>query len=111
MKDLYLHEEFQFSLFQIIENTNPTHVAAFLYPLFLGCPFIKKDLALSGSYSIGQCSKLYQYCLINSLDLDQEKDKELFSELGYEFDRLLFQKGNPISFKNKKFEYFKLGLT
>ena len=110
LKDIYLYKEFQFALFQIIENSNPTHVAAFLYPLFLECPFIKKDLALSGSYSIGQCSKLYQSCLKNSLDLGNANDKELFSELAYEYDLLLFQKGNPFAFKNKKFEYFKLGL-
>ena len=42
LEDISLHKDLQFSLFQIIENSNPKHVAAFLYALFLGCPFLKK---------------------------------------------------------------------
>ena len=52
-----------------IENSNPSHVAAFLYPIFLNCPFLKKDLALSGTYSISKCSNLYRSLLKNSLNL------------------------------------------
>lgn len=111
LKDIKAYKEFQFSLFQIIENSNPSHVAAFLYPVFLDCPFIKKDLALSGTYSISTCSKLYRSCLKNSLNLSQEKGQNLFNSLATEYDLLLSQKGTPYSYKNKKYDYFKLGLT
>ena len=111
LEDISSHKDLQFSLFEIIENSNPSHVAAFLYPLFLGCPFLKKDLALAGSYSLGQSSKLYQLCLSNSLDLIKEEDKQLFNELSYEYDQLLSKKGNPYSYINKKLEYYKLGLN
>ena len=110
-KNIHEYKEFQFSLSQLIENSNPSHVAAFLYPIFLDCPFIKKDLALSGTYSIGKCSELYRACLKYSLNLSQEKSKDLFNLLASEYDLLLSKKGTPDLYKNKKFEYFKLGLS
>ena len=47
----------------------------------------------------------------NSLNLSQEKGKNLFNSLAKEYDLLLSQKGTPYSYKNKKYDYFKLGLT
>ena len=111
LNDIKAHEKFQFALLQIIENSNPSHVAAFLYPIFLNCPFLKKDLALSGTYSISKCSKLYRSLLQNSLNLSQENGKELFNTLASEYDLLLLKKGTPNSNKNKKYEYFKQGLV
>lgn len=111
LKDIKAYEKFQVILLQIIENSNPSHVAAFLYPIFLDCPFLKKDLALSGTYSISKCSKLYRSLLKNSLNLSKENSKDLFNSLVSEYDLLLSKKGTPNSNKNKKYEYFKQGLV
>ncbi len=109
--DLINDFETQLLIFNLIENSNPTHIGAFVFPLFLKSPFLKKDLALSGCFNIAQSFLLYELILLNSLDLNYEGNKDLYLNLTREFELLLEKKGNPFSYKNKKFDYFELGLT
>ena len=94
-----------------IENNNPSHVAGFLYPLFLKCPFIKKDLTPQGSFGMGQALVLYQKCLSNSMDLSNQIEKELFNILSEEYRLLILSKGNPTSFRNNYFGGIKVGIN
>ena len=97
-------------LSELIENNNPSHVAAFLYPLFLKCPFIKKDLTSQGSFGMGHALNLYKKCLQISLNLDDLEEKNIYKKLIEEYDQLTVQKGNPYSFRNNVFEGIRLGI-
>jgi hypothetical protein len=57
-------------LADLIESNNPTHVAAFLYPAYLDCPFVKKDLCFAGSFTLAQAIHLYRAVLTSSLGHD-----------------------------------------
>ena len=98
-------------IFELIENSNSSHVAGYLYPLFLKCPIIKKDLTSQGSFSMGQALTLYGKCLQDSMDLNNPKEKELYEELLREYDLLIMEKGTPYAFRNNFLKGIRLGIN
>jgi hypothetical protein len=92
----------------LIENNNPSHVAAFLYPFYLGCPYVKKDLCFAGSFTLAQATNLYHDAVAKSLELSQLSQE--FSTLVSEYAEVLQQKGIPLGFKNTRFSAMKKGL-
>ena len=97
-------------VFELIENNNPSHVGGYLYPFFLECPLIKKDLTSQGSFSMGQSTSLYKRCLQLSMDLDDPIQKDLYEKLLKEYDLLLIAKGSPYAFRNNFFKGIRLGI-
>lgn len=83
-------------LCELIELSNPSHVAAFLYPFFLKCPLIKHDLCFAGSFSIGKAVSLFE----EALSLSQVSPKEREARID-EFRQLINSKGIPIDYQNK----------
>lgn len=77
-------------LCELIEHSNPSHVAAFLYPYFLKCPLIKHDLCFAGSFSTGKALSLFQ----EALSLSQVSPEEIEVRTD-EFRQLLNRKGIP----------------
>ncbi len=98
-------------LFELIENSNSTHVAGYLYPFFLKCPLIKKDLTSQGSFGMGQSLALYRKCLQYSMDLNNPIEKELYEDLLYEYDLLMLEKGNPYAYRKNYFKGIRLGIN
>ena len=98
-------------IYELIENHNSTHVAAFIYPIYLHCPFIKNDLAISGSYSIGQLSNLYRECLLLSLNEGSDNNLALINKLSDEYNENLVEKGNPFAYEKAKFKKWRLVLN
>ena len=98
-------------IFELIENNNSSHVAGYLYPLFLKCPLIKKDLTSQGSFAMGQALTLYGKCLQYSMDLNNPKEKELYEDLLREYDLLLLEKGTPYAFRNNFLKGIRLGIN
>ena len=83
-------------LCELIELSNPSHVAAFLYPFFLKCPLIKHDLCFAGSFSIGKAISLFQ----EALHLSQVSPAERGARTD-EFRQLINSKGIPIDYQHK----------
>ena len=98
-------------LFELIENSNSSHVGGYLYPFFLNCPLIKKDLTSQGSFSMGQSLDLYRKCLQYSMDLNNPIEKELCEDLLREYDLLMLEKGNPYAFRKNYFKGIRLGIN
>jgi hypothetical protein len=93
----------------LIESNNPTHVAAFLYPAYLGCPFVKKDLCFAGSFTIAQAIQLYGSALKNSLgSLDAESP--LLPILLDEYTQIVYSRGTPLGYQFAKFTALRKGL-
>lgn len=86
------------SLADLIESNNPTHVAAFLYPLYLGCPFVKKDLCFAGSFTLAQANLLYRRILTISCGSDQHCLASL-ERLADEYAQILYNKGIPLGYQ------------
>lgn len=85
----------------LIENSNPTHVAAFLYPAFLHCPLLKRDICFAGSFTIAQAINLYREMLDNSM-ADQDESGEIRDKLQQEYQTYLYRKGVPLGYANRK---------
>lgn len=85
----------------LIENSNPTHVAAFLYPFYLHCPLLKRDLCFAGSFTIAQAISLYQNMLRLSLS-EYDGTNELADKLLAEFEEYLYKKGVPLGYANRR---------
>lgn len=83
-------------LCELIELSNPSHVAAFLYPFFLKCPLIKHDLCFAGSYSIGKAISLFQEAL--SLSQVSTGERETRTD---EFRQIVNSKGIPSDYQKK----------
>lgn len=84
----------QHCLAELIEASNPSHVAAFLYAKFLLCPLIKKDLCLAGSFSIGRALQLFREVLMESgLGVDEVEARV------EEFRLIIAAKGVPADFR------------
>lgn len=80
---------------ELIENSNPSHVGAFLFPFYLKCPFVKKDLCLAGSFSIAQAALLFREALESSA-----KNSNLAIDINAhaeEYNIALYLKGTPMS--------------
>ena len=83
---------------ELIENSNPSHMAAFLYPLYLRCPLVKNDLCSAGTYSLAQAASLLSKALNNSVNTnDDAKQARLILE---EFIQVINSKGTPRSYIN-----------
>lgn len=98
-----------YCLAEVIENNNPSHVAAFLYPFYLHCPLVKQDLCVAGSFSLAQAISLYKEALEDSSANGEEViDAEAYAN---EYARVLYAKGTPMSFVNKPRESALKGIT
>lgn len=86
----------QHYLAELVEASNPSHVAAFLYPRFLHCPLVKRDLCLAGSFSIGKALQLFREELFLSGVVEQEIEARVA-----EFRAAITIKGIPADFRNK----------
>ena len=93
-------------LCELIEQSNASHVAAFLYPLYLRCPLIKHDICFAGSFSIGKALLLYAKVLCKSgLEAADSKMRT------QEFRRLIQTKGIPSDYRSKPLERALKGVT
>ncbi|MEB3200503.1 MAG: rhamnan synthesis F family protein [Synechococcaceae cyanobacterium] len=93
----------------LIENSNPSHVAAFLYPIYLQCPLVKQDLCVGGTFSIAQCIALFREALEHSArHSDEAIDIDAHVE---EFSDVIYAKGTPMSYSNKPRESALKGIT
>jgi len=93
----------------LIENSNPTHVAAFLYPSFLYCPLLKRDICFAGSFTIAQAINLYREILNRSVGSNQNST-DIIENLLLEFEEYLYKKGVPLGYANRKIEAMLKGL-
>jgi hypothetical protein len=93
----------------LIENSNPTHVAAFLYPYYLSCPLLKRDICFAGTYTIAQAINLYRDMLVTSLSLAEEKSTAI-DQLVEEYEEYLYKKGVPLGYANRKITAIMKGL-
>ena len=98
-------------IFQLIEYNNPSQVAAFLYPLFLKCPFVKNNLILSGSFEVDQALSLYKLCLKKSMILNNHEEKNLYNKLISEYNLLVINKENSKSFNENFLKGVKFGIN
>ena len=88
-----------YGIADLIENSNPSHVAAFLYPFFLHCPLVKHDLCIAGSFTVAQAIFLFRELLEFSAGPSAtEIQIEPFLE---EFKQLIYAKGVPMSYAGK----------
>jgi hypothetical protein len=98
-----------YCLVEIIENNNPSHVAAFLYPVYLHCPLVKQDLCVAGSFSLAQAISLYREALLDSsANCEETIEVDAYAN---EYARVLYAKGTPMSFVNKPRESAVKGIT
>jgi hypothetical protein len=88
-----------YNIADLIENSNPSHVAAFLYPFFLHCPFVKHDICSAGSFTLAQAVYLYEEAL-KTFSAEALTQRELES-LVDEFKELIYAKGTPLGYANK----------
>jgi hypothetical protein len=80
----------------LIESNNPSHLAAFLYPIYLGCPLVKQDLCMAGTYTIAQAILLFREALErSSQDSDDSIDVDAHVQ---EFSDVLYMRGTPMSY-------------
>lgn len=97
------------SLADLIESNNPTHVAAFLYPLYLGCPFIKKDLCFAGSFTLAQAIHLYRRIMLISCS-SKPQHAALINQLVDEYAQVLAHKGIPQGYLMARNDALRRGL-
>lgn len=93
-------------LSELIESSNPSHVAAFLYPTFLRCPLIKHDICFAGSFSTGKALLLFNEILSQSGI--EKVEREARSQ---EFRTLITMKGIPSDYRNKPVQKALKGVT
>lgn len=94
-----------YSIADLIENGNPSHIAAFLYPFHLHCPFVKHDLCTAGSYTMAQAISLFREVVRHSVAAG---DIEPYVE---EFRDLMYRRGVPLSYNNRLREAAIKGIT
>jgi hypothetical protein len=93
-------------LSELIELSNPSHVAAFLFPIYLKCPLIKHDICFAGSYSVGKALLLFNEVLCNAgLEAAERNIRN------QEFRRLIQMKGIPSDYSYKPVERALKGVT
>ncbi|MCP9797459.1 MULTISPECIES: hypothetical protein [Cyanophyceae] len=97
-----------YSIPDLIENGNPSHIAAFLYPFYLHCPFVKHDLGTAGSYTMAQAISLFKEALLDSMG--EERQQEI-KALADEFRDLIYARGVPLSYNNRLREAALKGIT
>lgn len=94
---------------ELIESSNPSHMAAFLYPTFLRCPLVKNDLCSAGTYSLAQASALLRKVLESSADTITTRNQA--SLILEEFKQLIISKGTPRGYANKPRDAAIKGIT
>ena len=93
-------------LSELIELSNPSHVAAFLFPIYLKCPLIKHDICFAGSYSVGKALLLFNEVMCNAgLEAAERNIRN------QEFRRLIQMKGIPSDYSYKPVERALKGVT
>lgn len=92
----------------LIENGNPSHIAAFLYPFYLHCPFVKHDLCTAGSYTMAQAISLFREVVRQSLGAGESAQAESLVD---EFKDLMYSRGVPLSYNNRLREAAIKGIT
>jgi len=97
-----------YSIPDLIENGNPSHIAAFLYPFYLHCPFVKHDLGTAGSYTMAQAISLFREALFDSMG--EERQQEI-KALADDFRDLIYARGVPLSYNNRLREAALKGIT
>jgi len=93
-------------LSELIELSNPSHVGAFLFPIYLKCPLIKHDICFAGSYSVGKALLLFDEVLCKA-GLEAA-DRNIRNQ---EFRRLIQMKGIPSDYSYKPVERALKGVT
>lgn len=86
-------------LADLIESNNPSHLAAFLYPFYLGCPLIKQDLCMAGTYTISQAITLFR----EALERSAAGSDEVIDIDGHvqEFSDSIYMRGTPMSYLDR----------
>jgi hypothetical protein len=102
----YLGPLLEHYLSELIELSNPSHVAAFLFPLYLKCPLIKHDICFAGSYSVGKALLLFNEVLCNA-----GLEAAVRNIRCQEFRRLIQMKGIPSDYRYKPIERALKGVT
>jgi hypothetical protein len=97
-----------YSVPDLIENGNPSHIAAFLYPFYLDCPFVKHDLCTAGSYTMAQAISLFREVVTESMGAG---NGEAIKALVDEFRDLIYSRGVPLSYNNRLREAAIKGIT
>jgi hypothetical protein len=97
-----------YSVADLIENGNPSHIAAFLYPFYLYCPFVKHDLCTAGSYTMAQAISLFREVVRESIGAEGNEQVE---NLVDEFKDLMYSRGVPLSYNNRLREAAIKGIT
>jgi hypothetical protein len=98
-------------LFQLLEGSNQSHTGAWIYPLILSCPIVKKDICFAGTFTIAAVIANYKHILALSIANPSPVEKEIMQNLCDEFEKLLIRKGTPASFRKSMAKAAKLGLT
>jgi hypothetical protein len=93
-------------LSELIESSNPSHTAAFLYCKYLQCPLIKHDICLAGSFSIGKAVLLFNEALLQAGIEPEEREAR-----NQEFRTLLNLKGIPADYKSRPIQKALKGVT
>jgi len=97
-----------YSIADLIENGNPSHIAAFLYPVYLHCPFVKHDLCTAGSFTMAQAISLFREVVRQSLEAEESYQIECLVD---EFKDLMYLRGIPLSYDNLPWEAAIKGIT
>jgi hypothetical protein len=97
-----------YSIADLIENGNPSHIAAFLYPHYLNCPFVKHDLGTAGTYTMAQTISLFKEALFDSMGEDRLQEVNALAD---EFRDLMYARGIPLSYSNRLQEAALKGIT
>lgn len=97
-----------YSVADLIENGNPSHLAAFLYPVYLHCPFVKHDLCTAGSYTMAQAISLFREVVRQSMGAGEDAQVESLVD---EFRNLMYSRGVPLSYNNRLREAAVKGIT
>ena len=96
-------------LADLIEANNPSHVAAFLFPIYLGCPLVKQDLCMAGSFTIAQAISLFREALERSAaGSDEPIDINAHVQ---EYADMLYRRGTPMSYIDRPLESALKGIT
>jgi hypothetical protein len=97
-----------YSVPDLIENGNPSHIAAFLYPFYLHCPFVKHDLGTAGSYTMAQAISLFKEALLDSMGEERQQEVKALAD---DFRDLIYARGVPLSYNNRLREAALKGIT
>lgn len=93
---------------EFIELSNPSHMAAFLYPFFLQCPLVKHDLCQAGTFNYGHAITLFGEMVYLSLGIDKPTQQAL--DCIDEFRERLFAKGVASDYADRPYTAVKNGI-